>query len=169
MPAPAPAPAPAGPLLLTAAPATPVWDPSTHYSLFGVAEDAPIEVINSAYRRAAVHWHPDKAAAEDKELHTERLQVLASAIGELRDEEWRAVYDCRLALGREGKERERQVAAKEAEAVRKREEKERPKSEEEQAAELLRLAVACENTVALGFMTALRARALHTHPPHGST
>ena len=49
--------------------------------MIGVAEDAPIQVIDSAYRRQALIWHPDKAGPDGQE----KLQQLAEAVALLRD------------------------------------------------------------------------------------
>lgn len=58
-----------------------------HYATLGVAQDASLDDIKRAYRRAARHAHPDRGGSH------ERMQSLNKAKDVLTDPERRARYD----------------------------------------------------------------------------
>lgn len=58
-----------------------------HYATLGVAQDASLDDIKRAYRRAARHAHPDRGGSH------ERMQALNKAKDVLTDPERRARYD----------------------------------------------------------------------------
>lgn len=63
------------------------------YAVLGLANDATSDHIKSAYRKAALRYHPDKASPEDKdEAHT-KFQEVAFAYAILSDERRRRRYD----------------------------------------------------------------------------
>ncbi|KAK4545980.1 hypothetical protein LTR36_002544 [Oleoguttula mirabilis] len=63
------------------------------YAVLSLDEDATADQIKTAYRKAALKHHPDKAAPEDKdEAHT-KFQEVAFAYAILSDEKRRRRYD----------------------------------------------------------------------------
>ena len=63
------------------------------YSILAVDKEATQDQIKSAYRKAALKHHPDKAAAEDKEAANTKFQEIAFAYAILSDERRRKRYD----------------------------------------------------------------------------
>jgi hypothetical protein len=70
----------------------------THYQLLGVRADAPIDLIEKAYRRYAASIHPDKFFDDPTERANSevRLRELNAIMQTLRDPEKRARYDSRV-------------------------------------------------------------------------
>lgn len=64
-----------------------------YYDVLGLAESADEEAVRRAYKQQAMRWHPDKVAAEHKEIATERFKVISSAYAVLSDKAQRAKYD----------------------------------------------------------------------------
>lgn len=63
------------------------------YEVLSVEKDATLDQIKSAYRRAALKHHPDKASAAEKENAHVRFQEVAFAYAILSDERRRKRYD----------------------------------------------------------------------------
>ncbi|CAD0030833.1 unnamed protein product [Aureobasidium pullulans] len=63
------------------------------YEVLGVQTTATQDQIKTAYRKAALKWHPDKAAPSDKELAHTKFQEIALAYAVLSDERRRTRYD----------------------------------------------------------------------------
>jgi DnaJ homolog subfamily C member 9 len=63
------------------------------YEELEVARDASDDDIKRAYRRAALRWHPDKVAADQKEAAHSRFQAIALAYAVLSTPHRRARYD----------------------------------------------------------------------------
>lgn len=70
--------------------APPSIDP---YSVLSLPKDTTQDDIKSAYRKAALKYHPDKAAPEDKEGAHTKFQEVAFAYAILSDERRRKRYD----------------------------------------------------------------------------
>lgn len=73
--------------------------PTNHYAALDVAPTADQATIESAWRRAAVHWHADrwsKAAAADQQLAAERYRAARAAHDVLSDPKQRAAFDAEL-------------------------------------------------------------------------
>lgn len=73
-------------------------DPSKeYYAILGLKEDASPEEIRRAYRKLALHYHPDRnrgdAGAE------ERFKAISEAYGVLMDPEKRRIYDLSRSAG----------------------------------------------------------------------
>lgn len=69
-------------------------DPPTEidpYKTLGLLEAASADEIKTAYRKAALRWHPDKAS--DKEAAHIKFQEIAFAYAVLSDERRRKRYD----------------------------------------------------------------------------
>ena len=68
-----------------------------HYKVLGVSRDARKKEIKSAYRDAALKYHPDKigpdVADDERAKLTSKFQEIATAYEILSDEETRAKYD----------------------------------------------------------------------------
>lgn len=68
-----------------------------YYSILGLKEDAPPEEVRRAYRKLALHYHPDRnrgdAGAED------RFKAISEAYGVLIDPEKRQMYDLTRGAG----------------------------------------------------------------------
>jgi len=69
---------------------------SNFYEVLGLQREATPKEIKQAYRRAALHWHPDKAQAKDKELAEQRFKEVSEANSVLSDEKLRQAYDLYL-------------------------------------------------------------------------
>jgi len=63
------------------------------YAALGVTADASQAELKAAHRRAVRRWHPDLAAAPDREAATRRVQEVNVAYGLVRDAAARARYD----------------------------------------------------------------------------
>ena len=71
-------------------------DPPTSidpYDVLGIEKSASADQIKSAYRKAALKHHPDKASPDDKEEAHTRFQEVAFAYAVLSDERRRKRYD----------------------------------------------------------------------------
>src|ERR1700733_6223338 len=62
------------------------------YEVLGVARDATPEQIKSAYRKAALKWHPDRNP-EKKEEAEHQFRAASEAYAVLSDEQKRSMYD----------------------------------------------------------------------------
>lgn len=63
------------------------------YAVLSLSEDATQDQIKTAYRKAALKYHPDKASPEDKETAHTKFQEVAFAYAILSDERRRKRYD----------------------------------------------------------------------------
>lgn len=66
------------------------------YEVLGVPKDASDDDLKKAYRKLALRFHPDKAAADDKkqqEEYKQKFQQISHAYEVLSNKEKRAVYD----------------------------------------------------------------------------
>ena len=63
------------------------------YATLGLEKEATSEQIKSAYRKAALKHHPDKAAASDKDAAHTKFQQIAFAYAILSDERRRRRFD----------------------------------------------------------------------------
>jgi molecular chaperone DnaJ len=68
------------------------------YEVLGVARDATPDQIKSAYRKAALKWHPDRNP-EKKEEAEHNFRAASEAYAVLSDEQKRSVYDRYGAAG----------------------------------------------------------------------
>src|SRR5579863_859702 len=66
--------------------------PRDYYEVLGVARDASAEQIKSAYRKAAIQWHPDRNP-ENKQQAEGNFRAASEAYSVLSDTQKRAVYD----------------------------------------------------------------------------
>ena len=62
------------------------------YEVLGVARDAAPEQIKSAYRKAALQWHPDRNPG-NKEEAEHNFRAASEAYAVLSDPQKRSVYD----------------------------------------------------------------------------
>jgi molecular chaperone DnaJ len=65
---------------------------SDFYEVLGVARDASADQIKSAYRKAALQWHPDRNP-ENKEEAEHNFRAASEAYAVLSDTQKRSVYD----------------------------------------------------------------------------
>jgi molecular chaperone DnaJ len=63
-----------------------------YYEFLGIARDASPDQIKSAYRKAAMQWHPDRNP-EKKHVAEENFRLAAEAYSVLSDPQKRAIYD----------------------------------------------------------------------------
>jgi curved DNA-binding protein CbpA len=93
------------------------------YQILQIDPAAEQEVVQAAFKRLALKYHPDRNASPD--AHS-RMQALNDAYAIIGDPSRRAAYDCerrdRLQAQRQAEEQTRQQAERRAEAVRQRNE-----------------------------------------------
>src|SRR5258707_15087803 len=63
-----------------------------YYEVLGVTKTASVEEIKSAYRKAALKWHPDRSP-ENKEEAEHRFRECTEAYSVLSDTRKRQIYD----------------------------------------------------------------------------
>ncbi len=63
-----------------------------YYEILGVARDASADQIKSAYRKAALQWHPDRNPEKKKDAE-ENFRRATEAYSVLSDAQKRSVYD----------------------------------------------------------------------------
>src|SRR3984957_19758746 len=63
-----------------------------YYEVLSVSRTAAADEIKSAYRKAALKWHPDRNPAQ-KEVAEEKFRQATEAYAVLSDEQKRAAYD----------------------------------------------------------------------------
>jgi molecular chaperone DnaJ len=63
-----------------------------YYEILGVARDASADQIKSAYRKAALRWHPDRNPEKKKDAE-ENFRQASEAYSVLSDAQKRSVYD----------------------------------------------------------------------------
>lgn len=68
-----------------------------YYAILGLKEDASTEEIRKAYRKLALHYHPDRNRGNPGA--EERFKAISEAYGVLTDPEKRRVYDLSRATG----------------------------------------------------------------------
>ncbi|MBW2733642.1 MAG: J domain-containing protein [Deltaproteobacteria bacterium] len=71
-------------------------DPADHYRTLGVPPDSSLEQIKAAYRRRALHLHPDKNPGD--EASEDAFKRCSDAYGVLSDPQRRMEYDLQLLL-----------------------------------------------------------------------
>ncbi len=64
-----------------------------HYKTLQVSRNAESEVIEKAYKALSLKYHPDTAAADQREKATRRMQRINAAYDVLRDPARRRRYD----------------------------------------------------------------------------
>ncbi len=64
-----------------------------YYEILGVAKTASVEEIKSAYRKAALQWHPDRNPEHHKEEAALRFRESTEAYSILSDAQKRQIYD----------------------------------------------------------------------------
>ena len=70
----------------------------THYEVLNVPADAEAATLKTAYRKAALAWHPDKHPEGPKRLQAQRkFEQANEAFSTLKDPQLRREYDARLA------------------------------------------------------------------------
>jgi len=68
-----------------------------YYAILGLKEDASLEEIRKAYRKLALHYHPDRNRGNPGA--EERFKAISEAYGVLSDPEKRRAYDLSRAYG----------------------------------------------------------------------
>jgi molecular chaperone DnaJ len=63
-----------------------------YYEVLGVERGAPADEVKSAYRKAALRWHPDRNPEKKKEAE-ERFREATEAYSVLSDQQKRSIYD----------------------------------------------------------------------------
>jgi molecular chaperone DnaJ len=63
-----------------------------YYEILGVGRNAPPDEVKSAFRKAALRWHPDRNPDKKQEAE-ERFREVAEAYSVLSDQQKRAMYD----------------------------------------------------------------------------
>jgi molecular chaperone DnaJ len=63
-----------------------------YYAVLGITRDASADQIKSAYRKAALQWHPDRNP-ENKQVAEEKFRQASEAYSVLSDPQKRSVYD----------------------------------------------------------------------------
>jgi len=63
-----------------------------YYEILGISENATDAEIKKAYRKEALHWHPDKNQDRLEEAN-ERFKLISEAYEVLKDPEQRAIYN----------------------------------------------------------------------------
>src|SRR5580704_14126331 len=63
-----------------------------YYEILGVTRDASADVIKSAYRKAAMKWHPDRNP-ENKQDAEHNFRQASEAYSVLSDAQKRSIYD----------------------------------------------------------------------------
>lgn len=66
------------------------------YDVLGVRQEATPSEIKQSYRRAALHWHPDKAHPDDKVIAERKFKEVSEAYTVLSDAQQRELYDLYL-------------------------------------------------------------------------
>lgn len=64
-----------------------------YYEVLGVAKDASLEQIKTAYREAALRFHPDRVPEAEKKAAEEKFKEVSEAYAVLSDAQKRAIYD----------------------------------------------------------------------------
>src|ERR1700720_3378791 len=63
-----------------------------YYEVLGVARDAAADQLKSAYRKAALRWHPDRNP-ENKQEAKHNFRQASEAYSVLSDPQKRSIYD----------------------------------------------------------------------------
>ena len=64
-----------------------------HYTVLGVRCDATDAEISSAYKKAALRWHPDRVAPDDRKVAHKKFVQISAAYECLSDPTKRSAYD----------------------------------------------------------------------------
>ncbi len=64
-----------------------------YYEILGIAKNATLEQIRSAYREAALRYHPDRVPEAEKKDAEEKFKEISEAYAILSDPKKRALYD----------------------------------------------------------------------------
>jgi DnaJ family protein C protein 9 len=72
-----------------------LFDSEDLYEILGVSKDKVEneKALRSAYMKAALKYHPDKAAEEDREAFTKKFQVIQKIYELFKDADLRKIYD----------------------------------------------------------------------------
>ncbi len=80
------------------APSAPAQAPTQDaYTILGITADADQKDIHAAFRRLALHWHPDRHEEQYQRAAERRFQAIAHAYERIKTREKRALYDRVLA------------------------------------------------------------------------